>query len=107
MPTLGPYQSLPMTADNGLGNYFKGTYFLSWGISVSFRRAVNRFIKKGFTSYCSPLEAEQLMLPRFDRNSRYPSLDPLARILVSGLSFLFPLCWWCFYGFFFFCQLVP
>lgn len=46
VPTPGLYQSLPMIVGIGLENYFKGNYFLNWGISVYFRRVVNRFIKK-------------------------------------------------------------
>jgi len=67
---MGLYQSLPAIVDDGLENYFKGNYFLSCGISISFRRVVNRSIKKGFTSYCRPFQAEQLILPGFGCSSR-------------------------------------
>lgn len=106
MPTLGLYQSLPMTVDNGLKNYFKGNYFLSWGIIISFRRLVNRSIRKGFSSYCNPFQVEQLILLRFDCKSRYCFLNPTAKILVSGVSFFFHCAGGVFMDFFFFCSLL-
>lgn len=47
VPTPGPYHSLPMIVGIGLENYFRGNYFLNWRISVSFKRVIDRFIKKG------------------------------------------------------------
>lgn len=50
---------------------------------------------EGFSSYCSWLLVEELLIPSFKPNSRYCFLNPVARILGSGVSFV----WLCFYGF--------
>lgn len=70
---------------------------LSWGTNISIRGVINSSDRniEGFTSYCSWLLVEELLLPSFKPSSRYCFLNPVARILGSGVSFVRL----CFYGF--------
>lgn len=80
-------------------NHFKGNDLLGWAIMITPREAVHKFVKKGSASYCTPLLVGQPVLPRSACAFRYYFINPVARILVSDVSFLLSLCWLWFCGF--------